>query len=145
MTQIIIGRKEKADFPDFGLKNILVKIDSGAYTSSIDCQSVELIEEDGNTFVEVQFLNSSRTEATDEKIRFSIFKSKKVKSSTGKSEVRYFIPGRIILFNNEYNTYFSLSKRSGMKAPVLLGRKLLNKNFLIDTNHVYLSNNLIKK
>jgi hypothetical protein len=65
-----------------------------------------------------------------------------VKSSTGHSQIRYFIKGKIVLFETVFETYFSLSKRSGMKTPVLIGRKLLNNNFIIDTKKVNLSHNL---
>ena len=87
-------------------------------------------------------MNTDRKEHTDELFLFKDFKCKKVKSSTGHSQVRYIIPGRIVLFGKEYLTVFSLSKRSAMKTPVLIGRKLLNKNFIIDTRKVNLSNNL---
>ena len=145
MDQLLIGRKDKADFPDFGLTNIEVKIDSGAYSCSIDCRSVKMIELNDKKQLEVVFLNDDRPEFTGEKYYFSNFKSKKVKSSTGHSQVRYFIFGRIVLFGNEYQTYFSLSKRSSMKTPVLIGRKLLNKNFIIDTRKFNLSDNLKAK
>jgi hypothetical protein len=39
------------------------------------------------------------------------------------------------------NTEFSLTERRGMRYPILLGRKLLNKRFLIDTSLVNLSQN----
>jgi hypothetical protein len=145
MNKKIIGRKDIADFPDFGLQSIQVKIDSGAYSCSIDCRNVHLIEKAGKKLLEVVFLNSDRDEFTEEVFYFEDFKSKKVKSSTGHSQIRYFIKGRIILFEKEYNTYFSLSKRSGMKTPVLIGRKLLNNNFMIDTKKVNLSHNLKAK
>ncbi|HAJ83093.1 MAG TPA: peptidase, partial [Zunongwangia profunda] len=40
----IIGRFDKADFPVLDLEGISVKIDTGAYTSSIHCD--EIIEKD---------------------------------------------------------------------------------------------------
>lgn len=142
MNRMLIGRIDKADFPDFGLQTIPVKIDSGAYSCSIDCRNVHLIEKDGIEQLEVIFLNDERPEFTGEKFYFKDFKSKKVTSSSGHSQIRYFISGRIVLFGKRYKTYFSLSKRSGMKTPVLIGRKLLNDNFLIDTKKVDLSYNL---
>ena len=142
MTKKIIGRKDVADFPDFGLTAIQVKIDSGAYSCSIDCRNVHLIEKDGKQQLEVVFLNIDRPEFTEKVYYFADFKSKKVKSSTGHTQIRYFIKGKIVLFECVFETYFSLSKRSGMKTPVLIGRKLLNNNFIIDTKKVNLSHNL---
>jgi len=145
MNKMIIGRKDIADFPDFGLKSIQVKIDSGAYSCSIDCRNVHLIEKDGQQQLEVVFLNPNRLEFKEEAFYFNDFKSKKVKSSTGHTQIRYFIKAKIVLFENTYETYFSLSKRSDMKTPVLIGRKLLNNNFVIDTKKVNLSHNFKRK
>lgn len=142
MSKKIIGRKDVADFPDFGLTAIQVKIDSGAYSCSIDCRNVHLIEKDGKQQLEVVFLNVDRPEFNEKVYYFADFKSKKVKSSSGHSQIRYFIKGKIVLFETVFETYFSLSKRSGMKTPVLIGRKLLNNNFIIDTKKVNLSHNL---
>ena len=145
MTQTVIGRKDVADLPDFGLENVQIKVDSGAYTSSVDFESAAIKEIEGEKVLEVSFLNRKRSEHSGTIYIFKEFKCKKVTSSTGHSQVRYFIPGRIVLFGREYLTYFSLAKRSGMKTPVLIGRKLLNKNFIIDTRKVNLSYNLKTK
>lgn len=142
MNKIVIGRKDRAHLPDFGLEKVQVKIDSGAYSCSIDCRSAVVVEKDGIQQLEVVFLSKERSEFSGNKYYFKDFISKKVTSSTGNSQIRYFINGRIILFGKEYSTLFSLSKRSGMKTPVLIGRKLLNNNFLIDTSKVNLSNKL---
>lgn len=145
MDQIIIGRKDRADLPDFGLNRIQVKIDTGAYSCSVDCRSAKLVEKDGVQQLEVIFLSNERDEFSGQKYYFKDFISKKVTSSTGNSQIRYFISGRIILFGKEFTTLFSLSKRSGMKTPVLIGRKLLNNNFIVDSSKVYLSNKLRAK
>ena len=89
--KIIIGRKDKADFPDLGLKNIDVKVDSGAYTSSIHCHDIEVTNK--GQFEEVCFklLDPSHPEYNEMEMRLPVKKIKKVKSSTGDSEERIFI------------------------------------------------------
>lgn len=124
MDKKIIGRQETADLPTFGLMNQTVKIDSGAYTSSIDVVSVR--NTDDALFVLFD-------KASEEKI-FKKFKIKRIKSSNGIVQERYVIKGTICLGETEYTTPFSLTNRSGMRYPILLGRKLLNKYFLIDTS-----------
>lgn len=126
----IIGKNDIADFPKFGLSNIKVKIDSGAYTSSIHCSLIKEIDD----CLEVVFLSKKVKGYTGEKLFFNNFTVKRVKSSSGEAQLRYKIKGDILLFNKKYNTEFTLSKRSEMRYPVLLGRKLLNKKFLIDTS-----------
>jgi len=131
VEKILIGRREVADLPTFGLENKIVKIDSGAYTSSID---VENIRKDNNLLYVVFEKNSAE-------ICFKDFSTKRIKSSNGILQERYVINGDIILGQKKYKTPFSLTDRSGMRYPILLGRKLLNKKFLIDTSKA----NLLKK
>lgn len=126
----IIGKSDRADFPIFNLKNIKVKIDTGAYTSSIHCKDIKE-EKDELTVI---FLSEQHSNYTGEIVRFSDYEIKKVRSSSGKSQMRYKVRANIVLFGKTFNTDFTLSDRTKMKFPVLLGRKLLNKNFLVNTS-----------
>jgi len=139
MEKRIIGRKDRADLPVFHLTNVAVKIDSGAYSCSIHCEFVVETEKDGKSILEVIFLDKEHPKYTGEKFTFENFKKKKVRSSTGHEQERYFITFPIVLFGTEITTDFSLTQRNGLRNPILLGRKLLNNNFLIDTSRVNLS------
>lgn len=141
----ILGRKDKVDFPSFGLIEVPVKIDSGAYSSSMHCKSIDLVEENDRAVLEVIFLDESYPGFVDRKMRFENFKTKTVKSSNGMAEERFFIEGTIKLFGETVETVFSLTERSGLKNPILLGRKLLNKRYLIDTSKTNCSHNWEKK
>ena len=141
----IIGRKDKADLPALHLYDVAVKIDSGAYSCSIHCEYFDLIEVDGIPTLEVVFLDAEHPQFTGEKIYFTQFKTKKVKSSTGYQQERYFVSLDILLFGETFTTDFSLTKRNGLRNPILLGRKLLNHNFIINTTLVNLSSKLKKK
>lgn len=139
MEKIIIGRRDWADFPTFGLTRVPVKVDTGAYTSSIHCDEIQMLEKDGKRTLAVRFFDQADKKA--EIYYFDKFKEKVVRSSSGEGESRYIIEGEIELFGRMYKTQFSLTKRMRMKFPVLLGRKLLNKNFVVDSGKVYLSKN----
>jgi len=128
MEKILIGRKETANLPTFGLIGKTVKIDSGAYTSSID---IERIRREGDVLY-VLF------DKENDEIEFKDYKVKVIKSSNGLAQERYIIKGKIHLGNKIYNTQFSLTDRSGMRYPILIGRRLLNKKFIIDTSKAYL-------
>ena len=128
-SKTIIGKDDIADMPLFNLKEVKVKIDSGAYTSSIHCSLIEKTDEGLN----VIFLDESENGYTGELFTFREFKKKKVRSSSGQMQLRFIIQGTIILFGKRHSTEFTLSKRDLMRYPVLLGRKLLSKGFMIDT------------
>lgn len=131
--QIIIGRRDKADFPELGLENIDIKIDTGAYTSSIHCHNINVIVVDGVEYVEFQLLDPLNSKYDGQLLRYKYTKKKRVKSSFGATEQRYLIATKIVLFGKEYLLELSLTERSEMKYPVLIGRKLLDKNFIVDT------------
>jgi hypothetical protein len=132
----VIGRKDLVSFPAFGLFSVPVKIDSGAYTSSMHCSKIELIGEGENAELHVIFLDEKYQGFTGKEFVFNKFKEKRVKSSNGQSQLRYFITGTIRIFNKDYETLFSLTQRTGLRNPILLGRKLLNKRFLIDSSKI---------
>jgi hypothetical protein len=135
----IIGRREIANLPQFGLNHVDVKVDSGAYTSSIHVSSCKEVELEGTTLLEVIFLDENHSAFDNEKHYFQDYRIKKVKSSNGHEQLRYFIKCTIELLGRKIKTEFSLTERKGMRYPILLGRKLLNKRFIIDTSLVNVS------
>lgn len=126
-TKLLIGRKEQADLPSFGLKNQLVKVDTGAYTSSIHVVSAKII----NGTLSVQF-----SENDSQLIEFDTWQTKKVRSSNGFMDERYAVKGTIKLGEKTYKTFFTLTSRSRMRYPILLGRKFLNNRFIVDTSKI---------
>ncbi len=136
MEKLIIGRKDKLDLPDFGLENVSVKIDSGAYSCSIHCEFIKEVEENNEKILKVVFLDDTLPKYSGNIIEFRKYSKKNVKSSIGEKQERFFIQGKIVIFGKEFITDFSLTNRNGLKNPILLGRKVLNKNFLINTSLV---------
>jgi hypothetical protein len=136
MEKIIIGRKDKVDLPDFGLENVSVKTDSGAYSCSIHCEFIKEVEENDQKILKVVFLDETLPKYSGEIHEFTEYSKKNVKSSTGEKQERFFIKAKILLFGKEFITDFSLTQRNGLKNPILLGRKVLNENFLINTKLV---------
>lgn len=142
----IIGRKDKADFPTLDLYDIDVKIDSGAYTSSIHCHNIELIRQNDKTsMVRFNLLDPDHPDYDEKEFLLPVQRIKNVKSSSGAAERRIFIKTDIILFGNSYPIELSLTDRSDMKYPVLLGRRLLKKGFIIDVARINLSYRRKKK
>ncbi|WP_088324882.1 ATP-dependent zinc protease [Polaribacter tangerinus] len=140
--KITIGREDKADFPEFLLENIDVKIDSGAYTSSIHCTNIEEIEVNNKKQLKFTLLDPAHTLYNNKEFITNDYTFKIVKSSNGISERRFRILTEIIMFNKKNDIYLTLTERKNMKFPILLGRKFLNKKFVIDTTKKNLSYHL---
>lgn len=131
--KIIIGKSDKADFPELDLRNIDVKIDTGAFTSSIHCSSIEVLKINNKKVLKFCLLDPSHKKYNGKQLFVSDFKLKKIKSSNGEVQERYVIKTTLVLFSTTFFVELSLSERGEMKFPVLLGRKLLTGNFIVDT------------
>lgn len=135
MEKITIGRFDKADFPGLDLENIAVKVDSGAYTSSIHCNNIK--EEKG--ILKCTFLDEEHPLYNGRTYRFSDYDIVFVKSSNGIVQKRYQIPTTITIFGKTRKISLSLSSRQEMRFPVLLGRKFITRKFVVDTEYYDLS------
>ena len=129
----IIGRIDKVDFLELNLKNIDIKVDTGAYTSSINSHDIKEVELNGEKHIEFKLLDPSHPKYNEKVFKVKSYKVKDIKSSFGNSEQRFIIKTTITLFDEEYPIELSLSERSNMKFPVLLGRRFLNKKFMVNT------------
>lgn len=131
----VIGRSDIVDFPVLELNNIHVKIDTGAYTSSIHC--FHILENKG--VLECVFLDENHPNFNGKKITFDTYDLREVKSSNGVSSVRYIIDTEIKIFNTITPITLTLTSRDDMKFPVLLGRKFLKGTYIVDTDKTNLS------
>ena len=138
----LIGRRDVVDFPKLALFNIDIKIDSGAYTSSFHCHSIQ----EENNILKCQFLDPKHEKYHEKYFTFNEFTQKRIKSSNGITENRYLIKTEILIFNEIHLIDLSLTERGSMKFPVLLGRKFLSKRFMVDTSKKNLSfKNIVNK
>lgn len=139
-----IGRRERINLPEWGLKNVTGKIDTGAYTSSIHCDYIEEKEEDGKMVLFFKVLDPSDKKYNGKLLRSERYSQKKVKNSFGQAEVRYKVTTKVIMFGVEFDAEFTLTDRSKMRNPILLGRKLLIGRFIVDVQEVNLSKKSLK-
>lgn len=135
MEKQIIGRTDVVDFPKLKLNDIAIKIDTGAYTSSIHCKDIE--EVDG--ILKCKFLDASHPNYNGREFKFKNYDIVYVRSSNGKAEIRYSVLSNIKIYGKTYRITLTLSSRDDMKYPVLIGRKFLNHKFIVDTEFSNLS------
>src|SRR5690554_2274055 len=134
-----IGRKEKIDLKEWGITGVTAKVDTGAYTSSIHCEYAREIQDGAKKVLHFIVLAPGHKHYKNQIISTEHFTQKKIKNSFGHTETRYKVVTTIGLLGMEYETEFTLSERSKMKNPILLGRKTLKGKFLIDVDKVNLS------
>lgn len=137
----VVGRRELVDFPRFKLRGVEAKVDTGAYTGAIHCSNIHIETlPDGRELLCVQLLDPSHPNFNGRPLQFADFSLRDIKSSNGEVQERYVIQTVIQLFGEDISAEFSLSDRSDMRYPVLIGRALLRQaQLVVDVARLHLS------
>ena len=122
---ITIGRLENINIGCLHTQNLIAKIDTGAYNCSIGCEIQSVV---GNC---VTF------RVNDKEYSYPIVRTKIVKNANS-SSLRYFIELEAKLGGENGVYLFSLSDRSCLKHPVLIGRRFLSGKFLVDVSRTFM-------
>lgn len=130
----LLGRRELVDFPAFALGGVEAKVDTGAYTSAIHCTRIHIrTDAQQRPVLVVHLLDPGHQGADGHPLTFTEFALRDIRSSNGEVQERYVIRAVVQLYGEDFKADFSLSDRSDMKYPVLLGRSLLRQGrFVVD-------------
>lgn len=145
-NQKIIGRIELVNLPEWNFTDLEAKIDTGAFTSSLHCHHIEPFKKDGEPWIRFYMLDPDHDAYNEQMLEMPLHDQREVKSSNGETELRFFIQTKIEFFDSLYTIEFSLTDRSAMKYPLLIGRKFLRKGpFIVDVTSKNLSKNIKTK
>lgn len=126
----VLGAFERVGFPNFGMAEVMAKIDTGAYTGALHCTKIE--EHKTPNTKTLKFSPFDQPEIT---ITTHDYRSTHIRSSNGDDEKRFVINTEIEIDGQTYPIILSLANRSAMKWPVLIGRRFLRKNrFIVDVH-----------
>lgn len=128
----IIGRVEKISFPELGIKDVHAKIDTGADLSSIWATGVH---EDAGV-LKFKLFGRKSPYYTGKELVFTQphYLLTRVANSFGHKELRYVVKFQMKLGGKIIVGTFTLSDRSKKTYPILIGRKLLNRKFIVDVS-----------
>jgi hypothetical protein len=130
--QNVIGAFEKVSFPEFGIKEVTAKIDTGAYTGAIHATNIVEEKQADKMVLHFSPVNHPSTVYTTED-----YFIKPVTSSNGHLEQRYFVDTEIVVNDTKYPILISLTDRSAMTWPVLIGRRFIRANkLLVDVTRI---------
>lgn len=125
----IIGSTEYVEIA--GVKKVPAKIDTGADSSSVWASNIKM-SKDG-TLIFSLFGKKSPL-YTGEKIETTNYKAKIIRSSNGAEQIRYLVKLPLKIQDESFEATFTLANRSRNNFPVLIGRRTLSKNFLVDVS-----------
>ncbi len=123
-----IGAFEKVSFPDFGLFDLVAKIDTGAASGSLHATQIrKIILPTGEKALRFHPYGKKQ------EVVVNSFILKNVRSSNGIVSKRYVVQTTIIIRGVQYSIQISLADRSLMMKGVLIGRRFLRSHgFIID-------------
>lgn len=136
----IIGLTELIDLPDMGLAGVPAKVDTGAYTSALHCERVQLVQVGNAT--RLSFWVTDGRKGPGREIQTDHFSERTVRNSFGDAQKRYVITTCVVLFGRRIRVEFTLANRKRLKTPILLGRQLVRNRFVVDVAQKNLSHQL---
>jgi len=133
-----IGWKEYVDFPEWGVQHIKAKVDTGARTSALDVARYELERRKEGLFARMELALNRRKPDRLITVETKVLRLVVVTSSNGVRAQRPVIETTLKVGPLEKKILLTVTDRSGLLIPVLLGREALTGSFLVDVNHKYL-------
>ena len=134
----IIGWKERIGFPDWHIANIVAKADTGARTGAIDVAEVMELPNNRVRFVVRLRRGGVAGGQVSRHIEANISRRSRVRSAFGHAHDRLFILVTMRVGGVEKQVELGLVSRKKMICRVLLGRKALEGDFLVDSHRRYL-------
>lgn len=130
--KVIIGRSEELSFVDLEAPLVPSKADTGAYRSAVHARNIVLDEETGELSYEI-FGGHPIAGVFATTLKTKQFSTATVENSFGQRQERYEVRLKVKLGPKVFFAKFTLADRSKKIYPILLGRKLLNNRFLVDS------------
>lgn len=137
-NKLIVGKVEVCNLPALNIKNLTVRIDTGAKTSSLHVDNIVEFKKLDKRWVSFDIHpdihNVDRILRREARVRAL----RKVKSSNGTMERRYVIRTLLQLGNHEWKIQLTLTDRSSMTYLMLLGREAMAGRMVVDPEFEYL-------
>ena len=128
----IIGAVELCSLPVLGLFDIKVRVDTGAKTSSLHVDNIQVLDINGVSKVQFDIHPDKHNVQSILTMCEDIIDFRVIKSSNGDEEQRYVIKSPIKLGSDQWDIEITLSNRAQMTYLMLLGREGLGARFLVD-------------
>ncbi|WP_236940040.1 ATP-dependent zinc protease [Falsihalocynthiibacter arcticus] len=137
---LVIGWIEHVSLPELSLPNIRAKIDTGARTSALHATEITPFQKDGELWV--RFVAQLHDEAPNVRVETPIYDIRHIKNTGGIPEERIVIRAALHIAGQSWPISVSLTDRSKMRFPMIVGRTALKKhNIAVHTHRTNLTAN----
>jgi hypothetical protein len=132
-----IGWREWISLPDFGVRNIKVKVDTGARSSSLHAYDLEYFRRRGREYVRFEICPHQRSSKSAVVVEAPVLEHRSVRSSSGKASKRPVIITNIAMLGEKWPIEVTLANRDEMGFRMLLGRQAVRGRFLVNPGQSY--------
>jgi hypothetical protein len=133
-----IGWKEYVALPEWGIPRLKAKIDTGARTSAIDAAHYELCTTPQGLHICMSLVVGQRRRRRQVMVEAPVVRLLTVRNSANQPEERPLVETLLQLGPVCKRVQLTVTSRAGMCFRLLLGRKALEGDFLIDVSQKYL-------
>lgn len=128
----LIGWSELVDLPDWKIRGLRAKVDTGARSSALHVENLKPLPR-GRIQYQVVLNREDRGRRVN--VVATISRRARVRSSTGEYTTRYFVKTRLRLGGHERAVEISLVDRGDMTFRMLIGRTALAGLYVVDPTH----------
>lgn len=121
------GALERIDIPAFGIRDVLAKIDTGAYTGALHCEDIQVVKDEHGKKA-LQFRPLTKRHRLQTVYEFKLIE---VTSASGHKAKRYIIPVTLVIQKQTYDGFIGLTSRTDLRRQVLIGRRFLRENNIL--------------
>lgn len=130
--KLIIGKEEWCELPALHLPAVKARIDSGARTSALHADNIEIFTSRGEKWVRFDINPIQKDRKIVVHCRAPLIDEREVKSSSGHTERRPVIETAVKIGAITQNIQLTLTNRDALGYRMLLGREAMQGRMLID-------------
>lgn len=119
----MIGWRETISLPEIGMNQFAAKIDTGALTTALHATNIMKIRVEGRSWV--QFVPDHGVLQSAERCMLPILHTRAITNTSGVPEDRFIVATTLKIGSNTARVEVSLTDRSDMKYPIIIGRSAL--------------------
>ena len=137
-TTATVGWREWVGLPLLGVAHVKAKVDTGARTSALHAEDLELFDRDGEPWARFHVLPHQRSDDDPVTATARVVDEREVRSSSGATDHRPVILTEIQLVGTTVTAEVTLTTRDEMGFRMLIGREALRGRFVVDPGRSYL-------
>jgi hypothetical protein len=133
----LIGWREDVALPFLGDGTLIAKIDTGARSAALHAEELSLKGKTAYFTVELS--------GRKQRVKLPLVGVKRIKSSSGHSEKRAVVETEIIIGGHRLRAELTLTDRTDMGVPMLLGRTAIKGRFIVNPARSFILSRRKKK